>query len=192
VSGERSLSVTSFADLYEDQWGAALVLINCDSCGVDFACPHWIVARFLGPRARTLRGDPKWANLEDWPGRASFAMHAYHLPLIFVVLNAQHFLAHQPQPVLTKPLELVRLLQAVAELGPPPRVHGQPSAPQHGLMVKSIAIAADASRLASLRFSYIPAVCAFVAPRLPGASTAIIDRLDRSRALRAAPMPATR
>jgi len=34
--------------------------------------------------------------------------------------HAQEFLAHQPQPVLTKPLELVRLLQAVAELGPPP------------------------------------------------------------------------
>jgi signal transduction histidine kinase/CheY-like chemotaxis protein len=34
--------------------------------------------------------------------------------------DAQAFLAHQPQPVLTKPLELVRLLQAVAELGPPP------------------------------------------------------------------------
>jgi CheY-like chemotaxis protein len=34
--------------------------------------------------------------------------------------GAQEFLAHQPQPVLTKPLELVRLLQAVAELGPPP------------------------------------------------------------------------
>jgi len=34
--------------------------------------------------------------------------------------DAQQFLAHQPQPVLTKPLELVRLLQAVAELGPPP------------------------------------------------------------------------
>jgi signal transduction histidine kinase/ActR/RegA family two-component response regulator len=33
--------------------------------------------------------------------------------------DAQKFLAHQPQPVLTKPLELVRLLQAVAELGPP-------------------------------------------------------------------------
>jgi signal transduction histidine kinase/ActR/RegA family two-component response regulator len=34
--------------------------------------------------------------------------------------DAKEFLAHQPQPVLTKPLELVRLLQAVAELGPPP------------------------------------------------------------------------
>jgi signal transduction histidine kinase/CheY-like chemotaxis protein len=33
--------------------------------------------------------------------------------------DAQKFLAHQPQPVLTKPLELARLLQAVAELGPP-------------------------------------------------------------------------
>lgn len=32
--------------------------------------------------------------------------------------DAQAFLAQQPQPVLQKPLELVRLLQAVAELGP--------------------------------------------------------------------------
>ena len=37
-----------------------------------------------------------------------------------MVPHAQEFLSHQPQPVLTKPLELVRLLQAVAELGPPP------------------------------------------------------------------------
>ncbi len=50
-------------------------------------------------------------------------------------------------------------------------------------MAKSIALAADASRLASLLLSYIPAVCAFVAPRRPGASTAIIDRLSHSRAL---------
>jgi signal transduction histidine kinase/ActR/RegA family two-component response regulator len=34
--------------------------------------------------------------------------------------DAQEFLAHQPQPVLTKPLELARLLHAVAQLGPPP------------------------------------------------------------------------
>ena len=34
--------------------------------------------------------------------------------------HVQEFLMHQPQPVLSKPLELVRLLQAVAELGPPP------------------------------------------------------------------------
>jgi hypothetical protein len=47
----------------------------------------------------------------------------------------------------------------------------------------SIALAADASRLASLLLSYTPAVCAFVAPRQPGASTAIIDRLSHSRAL---------
>jgi hypothetical protein len=51
-------------------------------------------------------------------------------------------------------------------------------------MVKSIALAADASRLASLLLSYIQAVCAFVAPRHPGASTAIIDRLSHSRALK--------
>ena len=50
-------------------------------------------------------------------------------------------------------------------------------------MAKSIALAADASRLASLLLSYIQAVCAFVAPRQPGASTAIIDRLSHSRAL---------
>src|SRR5882672_5483157 len=51
-------------------------------------------------------------------------------------------------------------------------------------MAKSIALAPDASRLASLLLSYIPAVCAFVAPRQPGASAAIIDRLSHSRALR--------
>src|SRR5215217_6337696 len=50
-------------------------------------------------------------------------------------------------------------------------------------MPKSIAFAADPSRLASLLLSYIPAVCAFVAPRHPGASAAIIDRLSHSRAL---------
>ena len=56
-------------------------------------------------------------------------------------------------------------------------------------MAKSIALAADASPIspmASLLLSYIPAVCAFVAPRQPGASTAIIDRLSHSRALRLA------
>src|SRR5205809_2473409 len=51
-------------------------------------------------------------------------------------------------------------------------------------MAKSIALAADPSQLASLLLSYIPAVCAFVAPRHPGASAAIIDRLSHSRALR--------
>src|SRR5882762_3761535 len=50
-------------------------------------------------------------------------------------------------------------------------------------MAQSIALAADASRLASLLLSYIKGVCAFVAPRHPGASTAIIDRLSHSRAL---------
>jgi hypothetical protein len=50
-------------------------------------------------------------------------------------------------------------------------------------MAKSIALAADSSRLASLLLSYIPTVCAFVAPRHPGASTAITDRLSHSRAL---------
>jgi len=50
-------------------------------------------------------------------------------------------------------------------------------------MAKSIAFAADASRPASLLLSYIPAVCAFVAPRHPGASTAIIDRLGLPRTL---------
>jgi len=39
------------------------------------------------------------------------------------------------------------------------------------------------SRLASLLLSYIPAVCDFVAPRHPGASTTIFDRLSHSRAL---------
>jgi len=50
-------------------------------------------------------------------------------------------------------------------------------------MARSIAFATDASRLTSLLLSYIPAVCAFVAPRQPGASAAIIDRLSHSRAL---------
>jgi len=50
-------------------------------------------------------------------------------------------------------------------------------------MAKSIAFAVDASRLAALLLSYIQAVCAFVAPCQPGASTAIIDRLSHSRAL---------
>jgi hypothetical protein len=42
--------------------------------------------------------------------------------------HARDFLAQQPQPVLTKPLELARLLRAVAELGPPPgaRVRSEP------------------------------------------------------------------
>ena len=42
-------------------------------------------------------------------------------------------------------------------------------------MAKSVALAADASRLASLLLSYILEVFAFVAPRHPGVSTAIID-----------------
>ena len=50
-------------------------------------------------------------------------------------------------------------------------------------MAKSIDLAPEASRLASLLLSYIPAVCAFVAPRHPGASAAIFDRLSHSRAL---------
>jgi len=39
------------------------------------------------------------------------------------------------------------------------------------------------SQLASLLLSYMSAVCAFVAPRHPGASAAIIGRLSHSRAL---------
>jgi len=50
-------------------------------------------------------------------------------------------------------------------------------------MAKSIALAADASRLASLLLSYAKGECAFVAPRHPRASTAIIDRLPHSRTL---------
>ena len=46
-------------------------------------------------------------------------------------------------------------------------------------MARSIALAPDASRLASLLLSYIRAVCAFVAPRHPGASSAIVDRSRR-------------
>jgi len=42
--------------------------------------------------------------------------------------HARDFLAEQPQPVLTKPLELGRLLKAVAELGPPQggRIRSEP------------------------------------------------------------------
>ena len=50
-------------------------------------------------------------------------------------------------------------------------------------MAKSIDLATDASRRAALLLSYIPAVCAFVAPCPPGASTAIFDRLSHARAL---------
>src|SRR6185369_3903511 len=50
-------------------------------------------------------------------------------------------------------------------------------------MAKSIVLAPDASRPASLLLSSMPVVCAFVAPRRPGASTAIIDRLGHSRTL---------
>jgi hypothetical protein len=53
-------------------------------------------------------------------------------------------------------------------------------------MAKSIDLATDASRQAALLLSYIQAVCAFVAPCPPGASTAIFDRLSHSRALRLA------
>jgi hypothetical protein len=42
-------------------------------------------------------------------------------------------------------------------------------------MAKSIALAADPSRLASLLLSCIAVVYAFVAPRQPDSSTAIID-----------------
>ena len=51
-------------------------------------------------------------------------------------------------------------------------------------MAKSVALAAESSRLASLLLGYIQAVCALVAPSQAGASTAIIDRLSHSRALR--------
>src|SRR6478736_5334263 len=50
-------------------------------------------------------------------------------------------------------------------------------------MAKSIDLATDASRRAALLLSYIQAVCGFVAPCPPGASTAIFDRLSHSRAL---------
>ena len=52
--------------------------------------------------------------------RPSLAQRMLFLTGGVMVPHAQEFLLHQPQPVLTKPLELVRLLQAVAELGPPP------------------------------------------------------------------------
>jgi aldose 1-epimerase len=57
-------------------------------------------------------------------------------------------------------------------------------------MAKSIALAPDASRLASLLLSYLPAVCAFVAPRQRGAGAAIIERLSHSRPLRGTLFPA--
>jgi len=50
-------------------------------------------------------------------------------------------------------------------------------------MAKSLDLAADASRLASLLLSYILQYAPFVAPRHPGASTTIFDRLSHSRAL---------
>jgi len=45
-------------------------------------------------------------------------------------------------------------------------------------MAKSVAFATDPSRQTSSRFSYIPAVCDFVALCQPGASAAIIDPLS--------------
>jgi hypothetical protein len=45
-------------------------------------------------------------------------------------------------------------------------------------MATSIALAADPSRLASLLLGYISAVCAFLAPRQPGAPMANIDQLS--------------
>src|SRR3978361_1414211 len=61
-------------------------------------------------------------------------------------------------------------------------------APSHDLWVLDRDVTNLESRLASLLLSYIQAVCAFVAPRQPGASTAIIDRLSHSRALSQCPL----
>ncbi|HWZ91466.1 MAG TPA: ATP-binding protein, partial [Polyangiaceae bacterium] len=52
--------------------------------------------------------------------RPSMAQRMLFLTGGVSAVHAREFLAKQPQPVLTKPLELVRLLEAVAELGPPP------------------------------------------------------------------------
>ena len=57
-------------------------------------------------------------------------------------------------------------------------------------MNKSIALAADASRLAALLVGYSRGGCALLAPCHPRASTASIDRLIHTRALRAARRPA--
>jgi len=56
-------------------------------------------------------------------------------------------------------------------------------------MAKSIDLAPEPCRLASLLISYILAVCAFVAPRHPCASAAIFDRLSHSRALICSVLP---
>jgi len=48
-------------------------------------------------------------------------------------------------------------------------------------MAQSIALASAASLQASLLPNNIPTVCVFVAPRHPGASIEIIDRLSYSR-----------
>jgi len=49
-------------------------------------------------------------------------------------------------------------------------------------MATSIALAADPSRLASSFLGQIPAVCALLAPRQPGAPIAIIDQLSHWQA----------
>ena len=48
-------------------------------------------------------------------------------------------------------------------------------------MAKSFAFVVDATGLKALLLVYIPAVCALVAPRQPGTSTALSDRLGHSR-----------
>jgi len=53
-------------------------------------------------------------------------------------------------------------------------------------MDNSTALAADPSRLASLLLGHEPKGMLLVAPRHPGALTAIIERFVHSRALRAA------
>ncbi len=75
-------------------------------------------------------GEALYAKLRsDHP---SLAQRVLFLTGGVMMPEVQDFLAHQPQPVLTKPLDLVRLLQAVAELGPPP---GQ----DESLVLRSIA-----------------------------------------------------
>ncbi len=63
-------------------------------------------------------GEALYTKLRD--ERPGLAQRMLFLTGGVMVPHAQAFLEHQPQPVLSKPLELVRLLQAVAELGPPP------------------------------------------------------------------------
>lgn len=62
--------------------------------------------------------------------RSGFAERVLFLTGGVSAPQAREFLARQPQPVLTKPLELVRLMKAIAELGPPPASRNRSDPPQ--------------------------------------------------------------